>query len=229
MYSKRMLGGFAIVAGGIPVATGAALSCKYLNKRNEISISFFGDGAVAQGVFHESLNIASMWSLPCLYVIENNKWSMGTPLVRTLANYELFPRKAAESYDMPFFLLDGMDMLNCYAGFSAAHQYVRDHQKPALVECRTERFRGHSISDPGLYRSKEELKKGMERDPILLMKQFLIDRHVLTEESYQQIEEECRNEIAKAAQKANADPWPDPRTLEEDVMAPMGGRTSCNE
>ena len=92
MFSKNMLGGLAIVAGDIPIATGAALSCKQL-KTKMVSVCFFGDGACAQGVFHESLNIASMWSLPCLYVIENNKWSMGTPLCRTLANYDLFPEK----------------------------------------------------------------------------------------------------------------------------------------
>ena len=117
MFSNRMLGGFGIVAGQIPIATGAAFSCKYLKSKDEISVCFFGDGAVANGVFHECLNIASMWELPCLYVIENNKWSMGTPLCRTMANYRHFPEKAAASYDMPYFRLDGMDLLNCYAGF----------------------------------------------------------------------------------------------------------------
>lgn len=220
LYSKKMLGGFAIVAGGLPVATGAALSCKYLKKDNEISVCFFGDGAVAQGVVHESLNIASMWSLPCMYVVENNKWSMGTPLCRTLTNYGLFLEDAAKSYNMRFLRLDGMDVLQCYAGFKEAHHHILKEQRPILIECRTERFRGHSISDPGLYRSKEELKASMERDPILLMKEFLIKNGSLTEEQYKSMEKECREEIAAAASAAEADPWPDPRELEEGVFGP---------
>jgi pyruvate dehydrogenase E1 component alpha subunit len=220
LYSRRMLGGFAIVGGGIPVATGAALSCKYLNNGKEISICFFGDGAVPQGVFHESLNIASMWSLPCLYVVENNKWSMGTPLCRTMANYDHFLEDVTKGYDIRYLQVDGMDMLQCYAAFKEAYQYILQNRRPLLIECRTERFRGHSISDPGLYRSKEELKASMERDPILLMKDFLIAHNFLTEEGFKQIEKECREEIAAAAAKADADPWPDPRQLEEGVYSP---------
>ncbi len=220
LYSRRMLGGFAIVAGGLPVATGAALSCKYLNKKDEISVCFFGDGASAQGVFHESLNMASMWSLPCLYVIENNKWSMGTPLNRTLANFNLFPEKAAAAYDIKFLRLDGMDMLQCYAGFKEAHQYMITHQRPVLIECLTDRFRGHSISDPALYRTKDSLKACMERDPIILMKEILLKQGILTEEMIKTIERECHEEISQASKTAEADPWPDPSCLEEGVMAP---------
>jgi pyruvate dehydrogenase E1 component alpha subunit len=221
LYSRRMLGGFAIVGGGIPVATGAALSCKYLKKNDEISVCFFGDGAVPQGVFHESLNIASMWSLPCLYVVENNKWSMGTPLFRTLANHNLFLEDAAKSYDMRYLRLDGMDMLQCYAGFKEAHRYIIKEQRPVLIECHTDRFRGHSISDPGLYRSKDTLKACMERDPILLMKDYLIVHKFLTEEEFKNMEKTCREEISVAASSAEGDPWPDPRELEDGVLGPM--------
>ncbi len=220
LYSRKMLGGFAIVGGGIPVSTGAALSCKYLKKENEISISFFGDGAAAQGVFHESLNIASMWSLPCLYVVENNKWSMGTPLCRTLAKYDQFFEEAAKSYDIRYLRLDGMDLLQCYAGFAEAHRHILKEQRPVLVECHTERFRGHSISDPGLYRTKEHLKACMERDPIVIMKNDLYSRQWLTEEMYAAMERSCRDEIAAASAAAEADPWPDPAELEEGVFAP---------
>lgn len=220
MYSRRMLGGFAIVGGGIPVSTGAALSCKYLKKNDELSVSFFGDGAVAQGVFHESLNMASMWSLPCLYVIENNKWSMGTPLYRTMANYDHFLEEAARSYSIQYLRLDGMDLLQCYAGFQEARRYILQEQRPMVVECHTERFRGHSISDPGLYRTKEELKRCMERDPILIVKNFLLSCGVLTDDEYKSLEKSCREEIAAASSAAEADPWPDPRDLEECVFAP---------
>ena len=218
MFSKRMLGGLAIVAGDIPIATGAALSCKRL-KRNEISVCFFGDGACAQGVFHESLNIASMWSLPCLYVIENNKWSMGTPLCRTLANYDLFPEKAAEAFGMRFLRFDGMDVVQCYAAFREAYNHVKTG-RPILVEAITERFRGHSISDPGLYRSKEELKECMKRDPILVLKETLLTKNLLTEEQFHEMDRSSREEMTSAAQAASEDPWPDPLELEEDLFGP---------
>lgn len=219
LYSRKMLGGFAIVAGGIPVATGAALSCKRL-KTNEISICFFGDGACAQGVVHESLNMASMWSLPCMYVIENNKWSMGTPLCRTLANFDFFPEKAAEAYDIRYLRFDGMDILQCYAGFKEAYRHIQHTGRPIVVEVLTERFRGHSISDPGLYRTKEEVRACMARDPILVMKDILLSHKLLTEEQFQQMEQTAREEITVAAQAAESDPWPNPLELEEGVFAP---------
>lgn len=219
MFSTKMLGGLAIVAGGIPIATGAALSCKRL-KTGEISACFFGDGACAQGVFHESLNMASMWSLPCLYVIENNKWSMGTPLCRTMANYDLFPEKAAEAYDIRYIRFDGMDVLQSYAAFSEAYRHIQKNERPILVEALTDRFRGHSISDPALYRTKEELRVCMERDPILVLKKTLLERKLLTEDQFQEMDQSCREEISSAANAAENDPWPNPLELEEDVFAP---------
>ncbi len=218
MFSKRMLGGFAIVTGHLPIATGAAFTCKYTNAKDEISVCFFGDGAVANGVFHESLNIASMWELPCLYVLENNKWSMGTPLCRTMANYKNFPEKVAAAYGMEFFRLNGMDLLNCYAGFREAHQHMLATRKPILIECITERFRGHSISDPGLYRSKDEVKAILEQDPIILMKNYCLKLGILTEESMKQMESECRERVVEAVKQADSDPWPDPQELEKDVF-----------
>jgi pyruvate dehydrogenase E1 component alpha subunit len=214
-----MLGGFGIVAGQIPIATGAAFSCKYLKSKDEISVCFFGDGAVANGVFHECLNIASMWELPCMYVIENNKWSMGTPLCRTMANYRHFPEKAAASYGMQYFRLDGMNLLNCYAGFQEAYQYILKKGKPVLIECMTERFRGHSISDPGHYRSKEEVKVCMEKDPIHQAKMYCLQHEILTEDEFKKIEADCREEILEAVRKADGDPWPDPQDLEKGVFA----------
>ena len=219
MFSTQMLGGLAIVAGGIPIATGAALSCKRL-KTGEISACFFGDGACAQGVFHESLNIASMWSLPCMYVIENNKWSMGTPLCRTLANYDFFPEKAAEAYGIRYIRFDGMDVLQSYAAFSEAYRHIQKNERPILVEALTDRFRGHSISDPALYRTKEELRVCMERDPILVLKKTLLARKLLTEDQFKKMDQSCREEISSAASAAEGDPWPNPQELEEGVFAP---------
>jgi len=220
LYSDRLLGGFGIVGGHLSVATGAALTCKYLKKKNEIAVTFFGDGATAQGTVHESFNLAAMWQLPCLYVMENNNWSMGTPLKRTLANYEQLPEKLAAAYDMKFMRLDGMDIINCYAGFTEALQYVLSEGKPLFIECRTDRFRGHSISDPGLYRTKEDLKKCMDRDPIPLLKNLLIEQGWITEEEFKQKDKEVREQMAAVAEAADKEPWPDLSDLEQDVLAP---------
>lgn len=220
LYSDRMLGGYGIVGGQIPIATGAALSSKYLGKKDEVAICFFGDGAVPQGAFHESLNMASIMSLPCIYVIENNHWSMGTPLTRTLANFQNFSKHAAEAYGMQHYRLDGMNFFNTYNGFSDAYRHVVEKGRPVLIECVTHRFKGHSISDPGLYRTRDELKSCMERDPIIFLKNALIDANLLTEDEFKEREKNIREKIIEAVQYADESPWPDPAVLGEDVFAP---------
>ena len=222
-YSDRLLGGFGIVGGQLAIGTGAALTSKYLQKKDEIAVTFFGDGATAQGTVHESFNLAAMWELPCLYVMENNNWSMGTPLHRTLANYERLPEELSKAYDMKFMRLDGMDIINCYAGFKEALQYILSEGKPLFVECRADRFRGHAISDPALYRTKEELKKCMDRDPILLLKNLLIEQGWLTEGAFQQMDEEMREQMAAIAKAADNEPWPEMNDLEQGVLAPAKG------
>jgi len=219
LYTDRLLGGFGIVGGQIPIATGAAFSIKYRNISNEVAICFLGDGAVAQGSFHESLNLASLWDLPCIYVIENNMWGMGTSIEKAIC----VPRLAedqAPAYNMKGYTFDGMDFFNCYAGFKHVFNETLRTKRPALIEVITERFRGHSISDPGLYRTKESLKECMQRDPILLMQQALIKEKMLDEETFKQMEKKER-EISVAAMKfAEESPWPDTNTLEKDVFAP---------
>lgn len=217
-FSDHMLGGFGIVGGQIPIATGAAFSCKYQNQKNKVSFCFCGDGAMAQGTFHESLNLASIQKLPCLYVVENNQWSMGTPLVRTLANPEGFTLHAAEAYNIPHMLVDGMDFLACYHGFKEALKIVLNQQTPILIECRAERFKGHSISDPGLYRTKEALKECMKRDPIVLLKQQLIENGYITEESYKTLEASERKRMATAADEADTMPYPELSVLEQGLF-----------
>ena len=222
LYSKRMLGGFGIVGGQIAIGTGAAFSLKYQQKKGEIAVTFFGDGAMAQGSFHESLNLASLHSLPCMYIIENNKWSMGTPLTRTMANPQHFPQKVAEAYDIPYIQLDGMDFFNCYAGFQNAYSLMQKTNRPILIECITDRFRGHSISDPGLYRTKDELKTCMERDPISLLKATAIEYNWLTEEDFKALDKKYREKIITAMNAADEAPWPDIDLLEKGVFA-LGG------
>lgn len=217
-FTDRLLGGFGIVGGHIPIATGAAFTCKYKHEK-KVAVCFMGDGAVAQGSFHESLNLASLWNLPCIYVIENNHWGMGTAVQRALA-VEPIAEKQAQSYGMTAYTLDGMDFFNCYGGFKKAYEEVLSTSRPILIECVTERFRGHSISDPGLYRSKDLLQKCMERDPITIMQKTLTSHGMIKEEEIQALDKQ-QKEIAIAAMKyAEESPWPDPITLGEDVFAP---------
>lgn len=218
-FTDRLLGGFGIVGGQIPIATGAAFTIKYQDKKEEVAICFLGDGAVAQGAFHESLNIASLWNLPCIYVIENNLWGMGTAVERAIA-VERLAEEIAPSYRMKGYTFDGMDFFNCYAGFKHVQQEVLSTSRPVLIEVLTDRFRGHSISDPGLYRSKDDLKTCMQRDPIIIMHDALIAAKMLDEETYKKMDQQAREMAVAAMQHAEQSPWPDPIELEEDVFAP---------
>ncbi len=217
-YTQTLLGGFGIVAGQVPIATGAAFTMKYLKKKG-VAVCFLGDGAVAQGSFHESLNIASLWNLPCIYVVENNQWGMGTAVNRAIAAQPI-AEKQAVSYDMQAYTFDGMDFFNCYAGFSHVFEEVKKNSRPVLVEVVTERFRGHSISDPALYRSKESLTKCMERDPILLLFQALKKEKMITDDEYEAMDKAQKDKVVASLKFAEESPWPDPITLGEDVFAP---------
>jgi pyruvate dehydrogenase E1 component alpha subunit len=225
-FTERLLGGMGIVGGQIPLGTGAAFTIDYLKKvkglqerKNcDVSICFFGDGAVAQGAFHESLNLAALWDLPCIYVIENNAWGMGTHVDRAISVQPIAETKAP-GYGMKGYTFDGMDFFNCYAGFQHVFEEVKATSKPVLIEVVTERFRGHSISDPALYRSKEQLQHCMQRDPLLILFKTLINAHLITEEEYHALDKEQKEIVLRAIKFAEESPWPDPITLEEDVFA----------
>lgn len=219
LFTERLLGGHGIVGGQIPIATGAAFSLKYREIKNEVAICFLGDGAVAQGSFHESLNLASLWNLPCIYVIENNHWGMGTAIEKAISVKRIAEEKAG-GYGMKAYTLNGMDFFNCYAGFAHIFDEVCKTQRPVLVEVITERFKGHSISDPGLYRTKEQLKACMENDPIILMQNALLKANIGDEATFKTIDKEEREKAVKAMEYAEASPWPNPISLEEDVFAP---------
>lgn len=218
-FTERLLGGFGIVTGQVPIATGAAFTLKYKGIKGEVAICFLGDGAVPQGSFHESLNLASLWNLPCIYVIENNQWGMGTAVNRAVSVPRLAEDKAP-GYNMKGYTFDGMDFFNCYGGFEHLFHEVLETERPVLVEVVTERFKGHSISDPGLYRTKDALKQVMQRDPITLMQTALIEAGILTEEQIKAMDKEEREHVLAALDFADKSPWPDPHTLEEDVFAP---------
>lgn len=219
MYADRLLGGLAIVGGHVPIATGAAFSIKYQHQRGKASFCFMGDGAVVQGAVHESLNLAALWNLPCVYVIENNHWGMGTAVHRAVC-IEPIAENLAKAYGILALTLDGMDFFSCYAGFQRALEEAVKSSRPVLIEAVCDRFRGHSISDPALYRTKEELKERMGRDPILLLKQALIEKGWLSEEAFEQLEQEARAKVLAAVKFADESPFPDPIVLEEGVFAP---------
>ncbi len=219
MYADRMLGGLAIVGGHLPIAVGAGFSLKYQQKQGHVSFCFMGDGAVVQGAVHESLNLAALWRLPCIFVIENNRWGMGTAVQRAVC-MEPIGEHLAKAYDISSYTLDGMDFFSCYAGFQAALKEVEQTSKPVIIECIADRFRGHSISDPGLYRSKEQLQVAMERDPIQYLKQVLLEQKMLSAEEFDRMDQEAKEVVLAAMKFADDSPWPDPICLEEGVFAP---------
>ncbi len=228
-FTDRLLGGFGIVGGQIPIGTGAAFTINYLKsvpelkgrKNCDVAICFLGDGAVAQGSFHESLNLASLWNLPCIYVIENNEWGMGTHVDRAIC-VEPIAEKKGPSFGMQAYTFDGMDFFNCYAGFKHVFEEMKKNSRPVLIEVITERFRGHSISDPGLYRSKDQLNACMQRDPLIILFKNLENAGFITEEQYHAMDKEQKERVLAALKYADESPWPDPITLEEDVFAPEG-------
>jgi pyruvate dehydrogenase E1 component alpha subunit len=219
LYTNRLLGGFGIVGGHLPIAIGAAFSLKYQNKKDEVSLCFMGEGSVAQGAFHESLNLSALWNLPAIFVIENNQWGMGTHVKRAIS-VDHIAEKHAISYGIKGYTFDGMDFFNCYAGFEHVRREVLQDSRPVLIECICERFRGHSISDPGLYRSKEELQERMKKDPILALRVVLEEEGLLDEKTFKEIEQTQKNLVLESMKYAENSPWPSLTTLEEDVYAP---------
>lgn len=218
LYTDRLLGGFGIVGGQVPVATGAAFTLKYQEDKNRISICFLGDGAVPQGAFHESLNLAALWKLPCLYVIENNIWGMGTHFKRA-NSVEKLAEAHAKAYGIQGYTIDGTDFFTCYETFKKLGDQIKVDSTPILLEVIAERFRGHSISDPDLYRSKDNLKEVQTKDPIIKLKEALIAKGFITEEEFQALNKQYRDEAAAAMDYAEASPWPELSCLGDDVYA----------
>jgi pyruvate dehydrogenase E1 component alpha subunit len=218
LYTERLLGGFGIVAGQIPCAIGAAFAIKYKKIKDEIALCFFGDGAVAQGAFHESLNLAALWDLPALFVIENNRWGMGTAVERAISVPRLAEDKAA-SFGIKGYTFDGMDFFNCYAGFKHVYQEILQTSRPVLVEVICERFKGHSVSDPGLYRSKESLAEVKTHDPIPRYEQALIDAKIIDAEAIKERDKAFRQQAMASMEFAEKSPWPDVATLQTGVFA----------
>ena len=201
--SRRFYGGNAIVGGGIPLAVGVALADE-MQKRDAITACFLGDGAVAEGVFHESMNLAALWKVPVLFLCENNQYAMGTALERHQAETNLASK--AKSYAMKVDRVDGMDVLAVRAAVQRAVEHVRSGAGPFFVELLTYRFRAHSAYDPELYRTKEEVAKWKQRDPIALFRRLVTERGLVGEPDVARIERVVEDELASAVAFADASP-----------------------
>jgi pyruvate dehydrogenase E1 component alpha subunit len=202
--SRRFYGGNAIVGGGIPLALGLALADAMRGVRR-VTACYFGDGAVAEGEFHESLNLAALWRLPVLFLCENNLYAMGTAIERAQSETDIALK--ASSYRIPSEPVDGMDVLAVEKATRAAAEAVRAGEGPRFLELRTYRFRAHSMYDPELYRSKEEVERWKQRDPIALFEARCREHGLLADEDLTAIEVEAAAEVAEAVAFAEAGSW----------------------
>ena len=214
--TKGFLGGHAIVGGHIPLVTGVAFAIKY-REGDQVAVGFFGEAAVNNGAFHEALNMAALWRLPAIYICENNRYGMGTALERASAIYDVAQR--ACSYDMPAEVVDGMDVLAVRDAVARAAQRARDRYTPTLLEIRTYRFMGHSMSDPihGHYRTKDEVDEMKARDPIHTFADKLRADGLLDDEHWQAMEADVTDEVEDALRFADESPEPSPEALTADV------------
>ena len=218
MFSKEknFFGGHGIVGANVPLGTGIAFSHKYKGD-DGICLDYFGDGAVNQGQVYESFNMAALWDLPIIYVIENNRYGMGTSVERASAEPDLFNRGCA--YGIPGAQIDGMDVVQVFEGGSKAVDHVRSGKGPFILEMQTYRYRGHSMSDPAKYRTKEEVQKmRTEKDPIEMLKEILITRKVADEDALKAIDRDVRARVNAAADFAQESPEPDPSELYTDIL-----------
>ncbi|HEY46290.1 MAG: hypothetical protein AMJ88_05330 [Anaerolineae bacterium SM23_ 63] len=210
------LGANGVVAGGVPIAVGVGLSLK-MQKRDQIILCFFGDGAANLGPFHEALNMAAIWSLPVVYVCENNQYAMSFHVRKAFAIERISDR--ATAYGMPGETVDGNDVLAVYEAVSKGIERARAGQGPSLIENVTYRWRGHSRSDINRYRTKEEIESWQEKCPIKRFRKHLLDEGVLTGEEIDRIKEEAYTAIDAAVEFSEASPDPDLKTIEEGVYA----------
>ena len=218
MFSKELefYGGHGIVGGQIGVGTGMAYAAKYKNS-GQVVICFFGEAAVNQGIFHESLNMAQLWKLPCIFICENNQYGMGTSQARAMSISSI--AKKGEGYGMANEFVDGMDVMAVRDATLRAIERARKDGSPTLLEIRAYRYMGHSMSDPGNYRTRDEILKYQERDPIVLFKDSLKEAKVLSDKDFEKIEKDAVAAVDKAVKFADESPLPDPSELFTDVLA----------
>lgn len=210
----RFYGGSAIVASGVPQAVGLAFAARRL-KEDRRTVCFFGEGAMAEGVFHEAMNMAALWKIPVLFCCENNFYAMGTALTRSQSQPDLVKKVAA--YNVTGFSVDGMNIFDVVEKTQAALDYIKREGRPYFLEFKTYRFRAHSMFDPDLYRSKEEVNKWKERDPIKLLKNYLYERKLLNDQALKELEQKVEQEMQEAVAFAEEGTWGPVENLEKDV------------
>ena len=210
------LGANGVVGGSIGIATGAALTCK-MKKNGKIVVCFFGDGAANQGIFHSSINMASIWDLPVVYLCENNVYGMSTSVKEAFNIKKISDRKCA--YGIEGLTIDGNDLIEVFNTVSYFAGRCREGKGPVLVESLTYRWSGHSKSDAQVYRTREEIKEWKERDPIKRYREILIGRKIMTEKDDKELEKEVIGKIQKASEFAKESPFPDASEVEDDVYA----------
>jgi pyruvate dehydrogenase E1 component alpha subunit len=215
--SKNFMGGYAIVAGQLTLAVGLAQAAQYLGEDRVVMV-FFGDGAVNQGEFHESMNLASLWKLPIVFFLENNFYGMGSHIDRTYAGgRDVY--KSGDHYGMPSKQVDGMDVLEVYQATQDIVQQVRSGGGPFFVEALTYRFRGHSMADPVQYRGRTEEDLWRSRDPILTFTNHILEGQFATADDLKRLDTEVAKEIAEAVQFAEESPEPEADALYRDIYS----------
>jgi pyruvate dehydrogenase E1 component alpha subunit len=212
--SKSFMGGYAIVAGHMPLACGLALAEQYKGS-DRIAVNFIGDGAVNEGEFHESLNLAAVWDLPVLFIVENNLYGMGTAVARVSAVTEIYKR--AQAYDIPSERVDGMDIVAMHRAVSRLAGEVRNGGGPRFLEAMCYRFRGHSMADPELYRDKAEVERWRQMDPIQQLRRRLDAAGLLEDGEYERLQQEADEMASEAARFADESPPPSRDTLMRDI------------
>jgi pyruvate dehydrogenase E1 component alpha subunit len=218
MFSKekKFFGGHGIVGGQIPLGAGMAFAEKY-NGTTNVSICYMGDGAVRQGALNETFNMAMLWKLPVIFVCENNGYAMGTSVARTTNMVDLY--KIGLGFDMPCAPVDGMDPIAVHNAMDEAIQRARSGDGPTFLEMRTYRYKGHSMSDPAKYRTKEELEEYKAKDPIEVLKKNIIDNKYAEETWIEEINQKVKNIVDEAVKFSEESPWPEPAELYKDVYA----------
>jgi pyruvate dehydrogenase E1 component alpha subunit len=215
---NRFMGGYAIVGGHIPLAAGLAFASKY-QKQDLVTVCFFGEGAVPSGQAHEAFNLAALWKLPVIFICENNRYGMGTPVQRAVALYENVA-EAARSYGITAERVDGMDVLAVRTLMRTVVEQVRAGQGPFFIEAMTYRFMGHSMADPshGHYRTKDEVEEYRKRDPLLVLKETMLNQTACSEADFKALEREVGEVVAAAVKFADESPFPEPASLHADIM-----------
>jgi pyruvate dehydrogenase E1 component alpha subunit len=214
-FSKehRYFGGNGIVGATIPIGTGIGLAEQY-RESDLLSVTMFGDGAARQGSLHESFNMAMLWKLPVLYICENNGYAMGTSVERTSNVTDIY--KLGQAYDMPSEDVNGMDVEEVHNALEKAAKHIREGNGPYFLEMKTYRYKGHSVSDPANYRSRDEVDEYKEKDPIKILEKRMLEEDLITEDKIKEIKSNIKEEIKEAVQFAEEGDYPDPSELYED-------------